>query len=120
MGGKGGLSLTPQYRPKFTTNQPKREQTMSATITIKSEPQSRYVTTKAGQKQVHYQNASLETTELRCNVEVEIDGPQAGYKNGSAYDWHVENDVIPGRYGPELARRYTLVEQTGKPQQKAA
>ena len=93
---------------------------MTATITIKSEPQSRYVTTKAGQKQVHYQNASMETTEMRCNVEVEIDGPQAGYKNGVVYDWHVEKDVIPGRYGPELARRYTLSEQTGKPQQKAA
>lgn len=93
---------------------------MSPTITIKSEPQSRYVTTKNGQKQVHYQNASLETTEMRCNVEVEIDGPQAGYKNGGVYDWHVEKDVIPGRYGPELARRYTLSEQTGKPQQKAA
>ena len=93
---------------------------MTATITIKSEPQSRYVTTKNGQKQVHYQNASLETTEMRCNIEVEIDGPQAGYGNGKTYDWLIEKDVIPGRYGPELARRYTLVEATSKPQQKAA
>lgn len=82
---------------------------MSAKVTIKSEPQSRYVTTKNGQKQVHYQNAELETKQLRVQLEVEIDSPQQAYANNSVHTWDIEADVIPGRYGPELARRMTLV-----------
>ncbi len=93
-----------------------------AKITIKSEPLNRYVTTKNGQKQVHYQNAQLETSEMRVQVEVEIDGPQQAYTNGKTYEWDVEKDVIPGRFGPELARRYTLrdVTESRQPASKAA
>lgn len=82
---------------------------MSAKVTIKSEPQSRYVTTKNGQKQVHYQNAELDTKQMRVQLEVEIDSPQQAYANNSVHAWDIEADVIPGRYGPELARRMTLV-----------
>lgn len=87
---------------------------MSAKVTIKSEAKSRYVTTKNGQKQVHYQNAELDTKQMRVQLEVEIDGPQEAYKNGGVYVWDVEADVIPGRYGPELARRMTLIEEVQK------
>lgn len=83
---------------------------MSAKVTIKTDPQNRYVTTKSGQKQVHYQNAELETKQMRVQLEVEIDSPQQAYKNGGVYNWDIEADVIPGRYGPELARRMTLIE----------
>ncbi|GGD52540.1 hypothetical protein [Pseudoxanthomonas indica] len=92
---------------------------MSAKVTIKSEPQSRYVTTKAGQKQVHYQNAELETKQMRVQLEVEIDSPQQAYKQSGVYDWDVEADVIPGRYGPELARRMTLVPVAEAPKRAA-
>lgn len=92
---------------------------MSAKITIKSEPMNRYVTTKNGQKQVHFQNATLETSEMRCQIEVEIDSPQNGYQQ-QTYDWDVEKDVIPGRYGPELARRYTLVPPAQRKPAQAA
>ncbi|WP_411831976.1 hypothetical protein [Pseudoxanthomonas mexicana] len=90
-----------------------------ATITIKSEPLNRYVTTKNGQKQVHFQNAQLETSEMRVQVEVEIDGPQQAYVNGKSYQWDVEKDVIPGRFGPELARRYSLRDMA-EPTKRAA
>jgi hypothetical protein len=49
---------------------------MGAKVTIKSEPLNRFVTTKNGQKQVHYQNAELETKNMRVQLEVEIDSPQ--------------------------------------------
>lgn len=92
---------------------------MAAKVTIKSEPLNRFVTTKNGQKQVHYQNAELETKNMRVQLEVEIDSPQQAYAKDGVYDWDVESDVIPGRYGPELARRMTLVQVQRAPAKAA-
>lgn len=83
---------------------------MTATITIKSEPLTRMQPTKNGPRQVHFQNAQLETSELRMQIEIEIDGPNVGYVKDKQYAWDLERDVRPGTYGPELARRYTLID----------
>ena len=82
---------------------------------------SRFVTTKTGaQKQVFSQKAQLETEAMRIVIEVEVDGPQAGYTVGSLHDWDVTSDLVPGRFGPELARRMTLVEPARVQASKAA
>lgn len=82
---------------------------------------SRYVTTKTGaQKQVFAQKAQLETEAMRIVIEVEVDGPQAGYKVGETFDWDVTSDLVPGRFGPELARRMTLREPARVQAAKAA
>lgn len=87
-------------------------------ITINSAVETRYVTTKAGvQKPVYSQRATLETEAMRIQVEVEVDGPEKGYAVGSVKEWDVVTDLVPGRYGIELARRMTLVDPaSAKPQ----
>lgn len=82
---------------------------------------SRYVTTKTGQqKQVFAQKAQLETEAMRIVIEVEVDGPQAGYPVNAVFDWDVTADLVPGRFGPELARRMTLREPARAQAAKAA
>lgn len=83
---------------------------MTATVKINSNVQSRNVTTKNGPKTIHYQAAEVETEHLRMQVEVEVDGPNMGYPVGSTREWDVIADLVPGRYGLELARRMTLRE----------
>lgn len=90
-----------------------------AKIKITSEPKSRYVNTKNGQRQVHFQDATLETEEMRIKVEVEIDNPQVAFAQVE-HDWLIERDVIAGRFGPELARRFTLVPVKAQSPAKAA
>ncbi|HHA2378905.1 TPA: hypothetical protein ACOEBN_000368 [Stenotrophomonas maltophilia] len=87
-------------------------------VTINSAVEIRYVTTKSGmQKQVHFQRATLESELMRVQVEVEVDGPEKGYAVGAVKEWDLVSDLVPGRYGIELARRMTLVDPAGaKPQ----
>lgn len=89
-------------------------------ITIKSEVQTRHVTTSKGmQKAIYSQQATLETEEMRIQVEVEVDGLDRGYQVGAVKEWDVVKDLVPGRFGIELARRMTLVDPVSvtKPQQ---
>ncbi|KRG72490.1 hypothetical protein ABB27_01005 [Stenotrophomonas terrae] len=87
-------------------------------ITIKSEVQSRTVTTSKGMpKSIYNQQATLETEEMRIQIEVEVDGPDKGYPVGAVKEWDVVKDLVPGRFGIELARRMTLVDPA-KPQQQ--
>lgn len=82
----------------------------AATITINGPVDSRNVTTSKGlPKTIYSQKCTLETKNMRIMHDLEVDGPHAGYPVGSKYVWDIEADVIPGRYGPELARRQTLV-----------
>jgi len=87
-------------------------------ITINSPVETRYVTTKTGmQKPVYSQRATLETEAMRIQVEVEVDGPDKGYTVGAVKEWDLVTDLVPGRFGVELARRMTLVDPAGaKPQ----
>ncbi|MBN4977256.1 hypothetical protein JY404_22850 [Stenotrophomonas maltophilia] len=87
-------------------------------ITINSNVETRTVTTKTGmQKPVYSQRATLETEAMRIQIEVEVDGLDRGYPVGAVKEWDVTTDLVPGRFGVELARRMTLVDPTGaKPQ----
>jgi hypothetical protein len=79
-----------------------------AHVTILGPVQSRTIETKNGQKTLHEQKASLETEAMRVTIEVGVDGPNAGYAVGGKYRWNVAADLVPGRFGVELARRMTL------------
>lgn len=86
-------------------------------ITINSNVETRTVTTKTGmQKPVYSQRATLETESMRIQIEVEVDGLDRGYPVGAVKEWDVVADLVPGRFGVELARRMTLVDpQSAKP-----
>lgn len=80
-------------------------------VKIISAVETRTVTTKNGMpKAIYYQRATLETEEMRINVEVEVDGPEKGYPVGAVKEWDLVRDLVPGRFGIELARRMTLIE----------
>lgn len=80
-------------------------------ITINSNVETRTVTTKTGmQKPVYSQRATLETEAMRIQIEVEVDGLDRGYPVGAVKEWDVVADLVPGRFGVELARRMTLVD----------
>jgi len=88
-------------------------------ITINSAVETRTVTTKTGmQKPVYGQRATLETAAMRIQIEVEVDGLDKGYPVGAVKEWDLVTDLVPGRFGVELARRLTLVDPQGsiKPQ----
>jgi hypothetical protein len=89
------------------------------TVKILEAAKDRYVTTKNGQKQVWSQKAQLETEKMRILIDVDVDGPTAAYDVGQVYEWDLTEDLVPGRFGPELARRMTLIP-VGKAQAKAA
>lgn len=83
---------------------------MSLKITIKSEVNNRMSPpNKNGQvRQVFWQDAELNTDNMRMQFEYEVDGPAFAAPVGETFEWDIEADVIPGRFGPELARRKTL------------
>lgn len=88
-------------------------------ITINSAVETRTVTTKTGmQKPVYSQRATLETEAMRIQIEVEVDGLEKGYPVGAVKEWDLTTDLVPGRYGVELARRMTLVDPQGAKQQQ--
>lgn len=84
------------------------------TVKITTPVETRTVTTKTGMpKAIYYQRATLETDEMRIQVEVEVDGPDKGYAVGAAKEWDLVRDLVPGRFGIELARRMTLIDPQG-------
>lgn len=94
-------------------------------ITINSNVETRTVTTSKGmQKAIYSQRATLETELMRIQVEVEVDGLDKGYPVGAVKEWDVVSDLVPGRFGIELARRMTLVDPASagrsQPQQSKA
>jgi hypothetical protein len=90
------------------------------TIKILGPVDTRHVQGKNGPRTIYSQKAQLETEQLRCMIDLECDGPNTGHTVGQTYRWDIVADVVPGKYGPELARRQTLVPFDGKPAQKAA
>uniref|UniRef100_UPI003F7FEEFE hypothetical protein n=1 Tax=Xanthomonas sp. 0924 TaxID=2835534 RepID=UPI003F7FEEFE len=91
-------------------------------VTITSAVETRTVTTSKGmQKPIYSQRATLETEQMRIQIEVECDGLDKGYPVGAVKEWDLVTDLVPGRFGVELARRMTLVDpQASKPQQRQA
>ncbi len=88
------------------------------TVKITTPVETRTVTTKTGMpKAIYYQRATLETDEMRIQVEVEVDGPDKGYPVGAAKEWDLVRDLVPGRFGIELARRMTLIDPQAAKQQ---
>ncbi|WP_442684428.1 hypothetical protein ACSBPQ_07735 [Stenotrophomonas sp. JC08] len=88
-------------------------------VTILTAVETRTVTTSKGmQKAIYSQKASLETDAMRIQIDVEVDGLDKGHPVGKVFDWDVTSDLVPGRFGTELARRMTLIEPaSAKPQQ---
>lgn len=92
-----------------------------AKITVLSEANTRTITTKAGtQKLVHSQQVQLETETMRIRIDLDIESPGAAKPVGSVWDWDVEADLIPGRFGPEISRNLTLKPAAKAAQVKAA
>lgn len=91
-------------------------------ITITGNVEPRMVTTKNGmQKQVFTQTASFAKEGMQLPIEVEVDGPQQGYRIGEVLAWDVVADLTPGQFGRlELARKKTLRPVETKPASKAA
>lgn len=93
--------------------------TQNPVVTVKSTANSRQVTTKTGQiKTIYSQIVQVETEQMRVQTEHEIDSPDKALPVGAVYAWDVMQDLVPGRFGIELARRMTLVEPA-KPAGKA-
>lgn len=83
-------------------------QLQQAKVTIKGNAEARNVQTKNGMKTVYEQAAQLETEGTRFQFPVSVNSPAEQYPLGD-YVWDVVADVVPSQYGPELARRMTLV-----------
>lgn len=83
---------------------------MNPTIKITSDVQKKEGTSrKTGEPYVmYYQSASLETAEMRLPIDLDIESPEKAYTVGKVYTWDVVKDLRPGKYGIELARRWTL------------
>jgi hypothetical protein len=91
-----------------------------AKITILSTVEGRDIQGKNGTKTIYAQRASLETEAMRITVEVEVDGKNNGYRVGEVFDWDIAADLVPGRFGVELARRKTLAPAQAKTVLKTA
>lgn len=90
-------------------------------VTVREAPTSRTVTTKQGtQKTIYSQRAEVETEQMRVSVELEIDDPTKAHPVGSKFYWNLTPDLVPGRFGIELARRQTLVAVQAAADKKAA
>lgn len=82
-------------------------------VTILEAADSRQVTTSKGQiKTIYFQRAQVETQQMRVGIELEIDDPTKGHAIGKKFGWNLLPDLVPGRFGIELARRQSLVELT--------
>lgn len=79
-------------------------------ITITGTAQVRTITDAKGfAKQLHFQTATLETAQMRVQVDHEFDSADQALSVGSKWAWDVTADLVPGRYGrTDLARRRTL------------
>lgn len=82
-------------------------------ITVLEAVASRNVTTSKGQqKTIYSQRAQVETEQMRVSIELEIDDPTKAHPVGKKFHWNLTPDLVPGRFGIELARRQSLVEVT--------
>lgn len=79
-------------------------------VTITGTAEVRQTTTAKGfAKPIHYQQAQLETAQMRVQFDHEFDTPDHALKVGDKYYWDVVADLVPGSFGRiELARRKTL------------
>jgi len=95
------------------------EMLTAPTIKITGNVEPRMVTTKNGmQKQVFTQAASFSKEGMQLPTEIEVDGPQNGYRIGEVLAWDVVADLTPGQFGRlELARKKTLrpVNEASRP-----
>jgi hypothetical protein len=89
-----------------------------AKVRILGPVENRQVQTKNGPKTIYFQPIELETEHMRIREELEVDGPNMGHPAGAVRVWDVVADLVPGRYGTELARRKTLREANDKPESK--
>lgn len=80
----------------------------TAKVTILDNVVARNITTQRGPKTVYGQRASVETEAMRICIEVECDGPNFGHPVGAVLNWDLAADLVPGKFGVELARRMTL------------
>lgn len=78
------------------------------TVRILDSVTTRNVQGKNGPRTIYEQRAELETEAMRIQVPVECDGPNMGHPVGAVLEWDVSADLVPGRFGIELARRMTL------------
>lgn len=91
------------------------------TIKITAPVETRTVTTSKGiPKTIYFQRAQVETDEMRVQLEVEVDSQDKGYPVGAVKEWDLVRDLVPGRFGIELARRMTLIDPAGKQPAKQA
>ena len=85
-------------------------------VTVLEAPDSRQVTTSKGAvKTIYFQRAQVETSQMRVGFELEIDDPTKGHAVGKKLYWNLLPDLVPGRFGIELARRQSLVAQDAAP-----
>lgn len=87
---------------------------MSGKVTVKGPVDEREVNGKNGKRTIFFQPAQLETDQLRIQFDLECDGPKAALEIGKTFDWDIWSDVRAGAYGPQLARRMSLVEVQGR------
>lgn len=87
---------------------------MSPKITVKGPVDEREVTGKNGKRTIFFQPAQLETDQLKMQFDLECDGPKSALEIGKVFEWDVVSDIRAGAYGPQLARRMTLVEGQGR------
>lgn len=91
-----------------------------AVVTVKGNAEARNVQTSKGQKTVYEQAAQFQTEGTMFQFPLSVASPAEQFPIGD-YTWNVFADVVYGPYGPELARRMTLIPlQNNKPAQAAA
>ncbi|HEY4583744.1 MAG TPA: hypothetical protein VIG88_12940 [Lysobacter sp.] len=83
------------------------------TITILGTATSRIIELKdnKGTRTVHYQPARFESSDTRFRMEYEIGAPDQAVPVGTVFDWNVGEDIVQGRFGPELGRNRTLIKR---------
>lgn len=90
-----------------------------AKVIVKGNVEARNVQTKNGQKTVYEQGAVFQKEGMMFPFPLSVASPAEAYPLGE-YEWDVVADIVPSQYGPELARRMTLVPVSNKPSAKAA
>ena len=79
-----------------------------AIITVKGNVETRQVQTKNGLKAIYEQAAQFKTEGTMFQFPLSVGSPAEAYALGD-YEWNVFADVVGSMYGPELARRMTLI-----------
>ena len=80
----------------------------TAKVTIKGAPEVRNVQTKNGNKTIYEQPAQFQAEGLLFQFPVSVSSPAEAFPLGD-YIWDAVSDIQPSQYGPELARRMTLI-----------